>query len=108
MKNITELMQESIVNEGYGNSSQFGDISRNGVFIDYFGTPLKAGDKVVFLSKDFRDSRNFYRAEISELITSGSGEDFVIVKNVESPHTTGGKVKNGSKKRADLCIKINY
>ena len=105
MKNLTELIQESITNEGYGNSSQFGDMSRDGMFIDYFGTTLKVGDKVVFLSQDFRDSKDFYRAEISELITDKGGIDYVIVKNVESPHISG-KIKNGSKKRADLCIKI--
>jgi hypothetical protein len=106
MKDITDIFNE-IIAEGYGNTAQFGDISRDGQFIDYFGTKLSTGDKIIFLAQDFRESKDFYRAEVGDLITDKGGIDYVIVKNVESPFTSGGKVKNGSKKRSDLCVKIN-
>ena len=100
------LSLKEFINEGYGNSEPFGDISKDGSFIDYFGIELKVGDRVVFLATDFRDSKDFYRAEISGLTTDKGGVDYVILKNIESPYSIS-KIKNGSKKRADLCIKIN-
>ena len=105
MKNITEVFND-LVSEGYGNSYQFGDISRDGQFIDYFGEKLSVGDKIVFLSQDFKDSKDFYRAVVDKLVTDKGGTDYVVVKQVDSPHSSG-KVKDGSKKRSDLCIKMN-
>lgn len=109
---LTDFINEQIdteddsLLEGYGNSYQFGDISREGQFIDYFGEKLSVGDKIVFLSQDFKDSKDFYRAVVDKLVTDKGGTDYVVVKQVESPHSSG-KVKDGSKKRSDLCIKMN-
>lgn len=106
MKNLEQAINDALIEEGYGNTQQFGDISKNGQFTDYFGNRLKVGDKIVFLAQDFRDSRDFYRATVSDLVTDKAGTDYVIVSNVESPYSSG-KIKNNSKKRADLCIKLN-
>lgn len=101
MKTIVEL-----IHEGYGNSESFGDISRDGQFIDYFGDKIEVGNTVVFLSQDYRDSKDFYKATVKSLITDKGGIDYCVVDNVQAPSSTS-KVKSGAKKRCDLCIIIS-
>ena len=98
MKTITE-----IISEGYGNSEPFGDISRDGQFIDYFGDTIEVGNTVVFISQDFRDSKDFYKATVKSLITDKGGTDYCVIDNVQAPSHMS-KVKNGAKKRCDLCV----
>lgn len=80
-------------------------ISKCGIFIDYFGKPIKVGDRVVFKSNDFKNDNNFYRAKVKDLIAQKGeyGYDYCVLEDVESPHLLG-KVKNGSKKQCQLCI----
>jgi hypothetical protein len=82
-------------------------ISKCGLFIDYFGNPIKIGDKVVFKSNDFKNDNNFYRAKVKDLVAQKGeyGYDYCVLEDVESPHLLG-KVKNGSKKQCQLCIII--
>jgi hypothetical protein len=82
-------------------------ISKCGLFIDYFGNPIKIGDKVAFKSNDFKNDNNFYRAKVKDLVAQKGeyGYDYCVLEDVESPHLLG-KVKNGSKKQCQLCIII--
>lgn len=80
-------------------------ISKCGLFIDYFGKPIKVGDTVVFKSNDFKNDNHFYRAKVKNLVAQKGeyGYDYCVLEDVESPHLLG-KVKNGSKKQCQLCI----
>lgn len=80
-------------------------ISKCGLFIDYFGNPIKIGDRVVFKANDFKNDNNFYRAKVKDLVAQKGeyGYDYCVLEDVESPHLLG-KVKNGSKKQCQLCI----
>ena len=80
-------------------------LSKCGIFVDYFGNPIKIGDKVVFKANDFKNDNNFYRAKVKDLVAQKGeyGYDYCIWEDVESPHLFG-KVKNGSKKQCQLCI----
>ena len=82
-------------------------ISKCGIFIDYFGNPIKIGDTVVFKSNDFINDNDFYRAKVKDLITQQGeyGLDYCLLEEVESPHLLG-KMKNGSKKQCQLCIVV--
>lgn len=83
-------------------------ISKCGIFIDYFGKPIKVGDRVVFKSNDFKNDNNFYRAKVKDLVAQKGeyGYDYCVLEDVESPHQFGSKVKNGSKKQCQLCIVV--
>ncbi len=80
-------------------------ISKCGLFIDYFGKPIKVGDRVVFKANDFKNDNNFYRAKVKDLVAQKGeyGYDYCVLEDVESPHLLG-KVKDGSKKQCQLCI----
>lgn len=82
-------------------------ISKCGIFIDYFGNPIKIGDKVIFKSNDFINDNDFYRARVKDLITQQGeyGLDYCLLDDVESPHLNG-KVKNGSKIQCQFCIVV--
>lgn len=85
---------------------EYSTISRDGEFKDYFGEDIHVGDIVIFLATDFRDSKDFYKAEVKSLITNKNGEDYCIIKVLESPYNSS-KIKDGAKKRCDLCIVIH-
>ena len=82
--------------------------SKGGDFVDYFGRPINIGDTVVFKSNDFKNDNHFYRAKVSGLIARKGdyGLDYCLLEDVESPHSFGSKVKNGSKKCCSLCIVV--
>lgn len=84
------------------------EISRGGSFKDYFGDEIKVGDTVVFLATDFRGTNDFYKAEVKSLIAgkTSESEDYCVVKIIHSPYSMP-KVKDGSKKRCDLCVIVN-
>lgn len=83
-------------------------ISRDGNFKDYFGDTIKVGDIVVFLATEFRDTKDFYKAEVKSLVTNKGGEDYCIVKILKTPYDSfNSKIKDGSKKRCDLCVIVN-
>ena len=83
-------------------------ISKCGLFIDYFGNPIKIGDTVVFKSNDFKDDNDFYCVKVKDLIARKSfyGLDYCLLEDVEQPHQFASKVKNGSKKCCRSCIVI--
>lgn len=105
MKNIAEFINK-FVNEGFNNNDQFGDYSMNGAFIDYFGNVISKGDTIVFRATDFKDSNDFYRAKVQDLITDKGGNDYVVLMDVESPFHNG-KITNGKKKSCSSCVIIN-
>lgn len=92
--------------ENFKHAFESSIISRDGNFKDYFGDTIKVGDIVVFIATEFRDTKDFYKAEVKSLVTNKSGEDYCIVKILNKPYDLA-KIKDGSKKRCDLCVIVN-